>query len=51
MGGQGQVLAVAAEAGTGKSRLVYEFKATLPNAESWKPIRSPTERRQPGCRC
>jgi class 3 adenylate cyclase len=27
--GHGQVVAVVAEAGTGKSRLVYEFKATL----------------------
>jgi class 3 adenylate cyclase len=30
MGGQGQMVAVVAEAGTGKSRLYYEFKATLP---------------------
>src|SRR6516162_7013906 len=30
LGGQGQVVAVVAEAGTGKSRLLYEFKATLP---------------------
>jgi len=30
LGGQGQVVAVMAEAGTGKSRLFYEFKATLP---------------------
>jgi class 3 adenylate cyclase len=29
-GGQGQMVAVVAEAGTGKSRLYYEFKATLP---------------------
>src|SRR3984957_4997920 len=29
---QGQVVAVVAEAGTGKSRLYYEFKATLPAA-------------------
>jgi hypothetical protein len=29
--GHGQVVAVVAEAGTGKSRLVYEFKAALPN--------------------
>ncbi len=28
--GHGQVVAVVAEAGTGKSRLFYEFKATLP---------------------
>jgi class 3 adenylate cyclase/predicted ATPase len=28
--GHGQVVAVMAEAGTGKSRLFYEFKATLP---------------------
>ncbi len=28
--GQGQILAVRAEAGTGKSRLFYEFKATIP---------------------
>jgi class 3 adenylate cyclase/predicted ATPase len=28
--GQGQMVAVVAEAGTGKSRLYYEFKATLP---------------------
>jgi class 3 adenylate cyclase len=30
MGGHGQIVAVVAEAGTGKSRLFYEFKATLP---------------------
>jgi tetratricopeptide (TPR) repeat protein len=29
-GGHGQMIAVVAEAGTGKSRLFYEFKATLP---------------------
>jgi class 3 adenylate cyclase/tetratricopeptide (TPR) repeat protein len=28
--GRGQLIAVVAEAGTGKSRLFYEFKATLP---------------------
>jgi class 3 adenylate cyclase len=28
--GRGQIVAVMAEAGTGKSRLVYEFRATLP---------------------
>jgi len=31
-GGRGQIVAVVAEAGTGKSRLFYEFKATLPDA-------------------
>ena len=30
-GGHGQAIAVMAEAGTGKSRLFYEFKATLPS--------------------
>jgi predicted ATPase/class 3 adenylate cyclase len=30
MGGRGQVVAAMAEAGTGKSRLFYEFKATVP---------------------
>jgi AAA ATPase-like protein len=30
MSGQWQMIAVVAEAGTGKSRLFYEFKATLP---------------------
>jgi len=30
MGGHGQIVAVMAEAGTGKSRLFYEFKGTLP---------------------
>jgi len=30
MRGHGQIVAVMAEAGTGKSRLFYEFKATLP---------------------
>ena len=30
MSGHGQMVAVVAEAGTGKSRLFYEFKATLP---------------------
>jgi len=29
-GGQGQMVAVVADAGTGKSRLYYEFKTTLP---------------------
>jgi hypothetical protein len=29
-GGHGQIVAVVAEAGTGKSRLFYEFKATIP---------------------
>jgi predicted ATPase/class 3 adenylate cyclase len=29
--GLGQIVAVVADAGTGKSRLVYEFKATLPS--------------------
>ncbi len=29
-GGHGQIVAAVAEAGTGKSRLFYEFKATLP---------------------
>ena len=29
-GGHGQIVAVVAEAGTGKSRLFYEFRATLP---------------------
>ena len=29
-GGHGQMVAVVAEAGTGKSRLFYEFKTTLP---------------------
>jgi class 3 adenylate cyclase len=33
MSGRGQIVAVVAEAGTGKSRLFYEFKATIP-AES-----------------
>jgi class 3 adenylate cyclase len=30
LGGQGQIVGIVAEAGTGKSRLVYEFKAALP---------------------
>src|SRR5712692_2389152 len=30
MGGRGQIVAEVAEAGTGKSRLVYEFKVRLP---------------------
>ena len=30
MSGHGQIVAVMAEAGTGKSRLFYEFKATMP---------------------
>jgi class 3 adenylate cyclase/tetratricopeptide (TPR) repeat protein len=30
-GGHGQIVAAVAEAGTGKSRLVYEFKAALPD--------------------
>jgi class 3 adenylate cyclase/predicted ATPase len=30
MAGHGQIVAVIAEAGTGKSRLFYEFKATIP---------------------
>ena len=32
IGGRGQLVAVVAEAGTGKSRLFHEFKATLPAA-------------------
>jgi hypothetical protein len=32
IGGHGQVVAVMAEAGTGKSRMFYEFKVTLPAA-------------------
>jgi class 3 adenylate cyclase/predicted ATPase len=32
MSGHGQLVAVVAEAGTGKSRLFYEFKTTLPPA-------------------
>jgi class 3 adenylate cyclase/tetratricopeptide (TPR) repeat protein len=32
MAGHGQIVAVVADAGTGKSRLFYEFKATLPPA-------------------
>jgi class 3 adenylate cyclase/predicted ATPase len=31
IGGQGQIVAVLADAGTGKSRLFHEFKATLPD--------------------
>jgi class 3 adenylate cyclase/tetratricopeptide (TPR) repeat protein len=31
IGGHGQVVAIVAEAGAGKSRLVYEFKAVLPS--------------------
>ena len=30
MSGHGQVVAIVAEAGTGKSRLLLEFKASLP---------------------
>jgi len=30
-GGRGQIVAAVAEAGTGKSRLVYEFKQLIPN--------------------
>src|SRR6201981_555360 len=29
--GHGQIVAAVGEAGTGKSRLMYEFKATIPN--------------------
>jgi class 3 adenylate cyclase/predicted ATPase len=32
MAGHGQIVAVVAEAGTGKSRLFYEFRATIPRA-------------------
>jgi len=52
IGGHGQIVAVMAEAGTGKSRLFYEFKATKPavckmleaysvlhgNASAWLPV-------------
>jgi class 3 adenylate cyclase/tetratricopeptide (TPR) repeat protein len=31
IGGHGRIVAVVADAGTGKSRLFYEFKATLPD--------------------
>src|SRR5215470_3689718 len=38
MSGRGQVVAIVAEAGTGKSRLFHEFKATLPSA--WKVLQA-----------
>ena len=33
LGGQGQIIALVGEAGAGKSRLVHEFKAMLPDWE------------------
>src|ERR1700726_3645489 len=52
IGGHGQVVAVVAEAGTGKARLVYEFKRLVPKVGNcWRPIRSRTARRRRGCRC
>ena len=45
--GHGQIVAAVAEAGTGKSRLVYEFKAALPGtARCWRPTRSRPARRR-----
>src|SRR6266852_6125122 len=39
-GGHGQIVAVVAEAGTGKSRLFYESRRPCrPNAKCWKPTR------------
>ena len=43
--GKGQLVAIVAEAGTGKSRLIYEFKATCrPTASCWRPTRCRTAR-------
>ena len=50
--GHGQIVAAMAEAGVGKSRLFFEFKATHRNRAGWcsKPSRSRTARRRPTCR-
>ena len=51
-GGHGQIVAAVGEAGAGKSRLFYEFKATCrTDARCWKRTRSRTARRRRGCRC
>ena len=49
--GHGQIVATMAEAGIGKSRLIFEFKATARRAV-WcsKPFRSRTARRRRTCR-
>jgi class 3 adenylate cyclase len=49
--GHGQIVAAVGEAGAGKSRLMYEFKATIPDGcRCWRRTRSRTARRRPGCR-
>jgi class 3 adenylate cyclase len=52
MHARGQVAAVVAEAGTGKSRLVHDSRQSCrPNAKYWKRTRCRTARPRPGCRC
>ena len=49
---RGQIVAAVGEAGAGKSRLMYEFKArSRTDAKCWRRTRSRTVRRRPGCRC
>ena len=50
--GHGQIVAAVGEAGAGKSRVMYEFKATIP--EGYKVLEAYSVRMtrpRPGCRC
>ena len=49
--GHGQIVAAMGEAGVGKSRLFFEFKAIAQSAGwCWRRFRFPTARPPPTCR-
>jgi ABC-type phosphate/phosphonate transport system ATPase subunit len=48
--GRGQIVAAIGEAGAGKSRLMYEFKATIPDGCKVLEAYSVSARRRHGCR-